>query len=72
MLPRILDVNTAAARQLTRRNLPHPPAFRLKAYHMLAGYPRVPWRMEVMMNGIIYLIGLVVVILFLLSLLGLR
>jgi len=28
--------------------------------------------MEVMMNGIIYLIGLVVVILFLLSLLGLR
>ena len=71
MLALNLEVNAAAARQLTLRNLPYPPAFRLRLSHARGG-PRVAWRMEVTMNGIIYLIGLVVVILFLLSLLGLR
>jgi hypothetical protein len=68
MLALNLAVNLAAAKQLTWGNLPYPPAFRLR----LIACSRVPWRMEVTMNGIIYLIGLVVVILFLLSLLGLR
>jgi hypothetical protein len=71
MLALNLEVNTAAARQLTRRNLPHPPAFRLSPITCSRVFAS-SWRMEVMMNGIIYLIGLVVVILFLLSLLGLR
>jgi hypothetical protein len=72
MLVSNLQVNTAAARELTWRNLPHHPTLQFQGFIACSRLSAGPLVMEVTMNGIIYLIGLVVVILFLLSLLGLR
>jgi hypothetical protein len=57
---------------LTLEELSFRSSVRFQALFGLSRSATVPFPMEATMHGIIYLIGLVVVILFLLSLLGLR
>jgi hypothetical protein len=58
----IASANNRAARRETRRNLLRANVLNCDWHH----------RAEATMNGLIYLVGLVVVIMFILSFLGLR